>query len=291
MNRRAFTLIELLVVISIVAMLVAILLPALQKARKAVMTTQCLSNQRQHFLPLSQYIDDHRGYIPPTTSNWAGNPSSDPVNNPAGVSVGWAFRLTNLGYLPRISQDTTLRADGVRHFRLCPEAQAFDSGPVDALGKSHYVMLMEVTGSSNTQGASWVLTPPRKLPSILQPSITMALSEVQFSTSALGVRSFYSVGTSMDVTDVYRWRLGHNGLTPVATVYTKAPEDSHRHNRDSVNFTFFDGHAETRKFRSPDMEASSYNVSPTSAQMTAAQNAGGFGKIIGRLDNRRIDGH
>lgn len=58
---RAFTLIELLVVISIIALLIAILLPALQQARIASRHSQSLSQVRQIQLALSIYADDNKG--------------------------------------------------------------------------------------------------------------------------------------------------------------------------------------------------------------------------------------
>ena len=62
--KKSFTLIELLVVIAIIAILAAILMPALQQARERAMTTNCMSNLRQMSTAGSMYMDDHRGFWP-----------------------------------------------------------------------------------------------------------------------------------------------------------------------------------------------------------------------------------
>src|SRR5256885_14445960 len=65
-SRRGFTLVELLVVIGIIALLIAILMPALSKARKQAAGAACMSNVRQLMIGCIMYAGENKGYIPYT---------------------------------------------------------------------------------------------------------------------------------------------------------------------------------------------------------------------------------
>ena len=81
---RGFTLVELLVVIGIIALLISILLPSLNKARQQGQMIKCLSNIRSIQMAVTMYANENRQYVPAV--NWGGG-----ATNNGKVLAGWLY--------------------------------------------------------------------------------------------------------------------------------------------------------------------------------------------------------
>jgi len=87
--RKAFTLIELLVVIAIIAILAAMLLPALSQAKDNALKTTCINNLKQMGVTLHLYTEDALEYMP--IPNWDGGAAQTTAGAPNKPYVGWLY--------------------------------------------------------------------------------------------------------------------------------------------------------------------------------------------------------
>lgn len=130
--RCAFTLTELLVVVAIIAVIAAMLLPAVGLVRDAARATTCLSNLRQISVGFGLYANDHHGLWP-----YDANTPDDPN--------GWQMYFTSDAFLEYL--DASRDAD-VASIRKCPSAE-----PAVAVRASHYSCARNLTGRPTVPAA------------------------------------------------------------------------------------------------------------------------------------------
>jgi len=110
-KRKGFTLIELLVVIAIIALLMAILMPALQRVKKQVWTILCRSNLNQYGLAARMYLDDNEGGFPYSFS-W--------LYKDGGRGCRWHDASNNLNENPDLGGELWPYLKS-KDIHLCPE--------------------------------------------------------------------------------------------------------------------------------------------------------------------------
>jgi prepilin-type N-terminal cleavage/methylation domain-containing protein/prepilin-type processing-associated H-X9-DG protein len=121
---RAFTLIELLVVVAIIALLLAILMPSLTRARAQARMTACKSNLREYGKACTYYLADYNDVFPPHTHHWEnedGTPTADGQGYPH-----WYNLLDWYWYGEFILPDQELQASEQQlRIARCPDLEDF----------------------------------------------------------------------------------------------------------------------------------------------------------------------
>ena len=181
-NRRGFTLIELLVVIAIIAILIGLLLPAVQKVREAAARTKCINNLKQMGLGLHNYHGAY-GHFPPGFTA-ATKPAA--ALQPSDYGPGWSLFYH---ILPFVEQDNLHRSINQNLPILAPVNRAGRETivPLYVCPSDDAPRLIDITDSGNT---TWAPPNTFTYPSPSSPLTVLGRASVSSYAGCLGTLGY-----------------------------------------------------------------------------------------------------
>ena len=214
--KKAFTLIELLVVIGIIAIVIGLLLPALNRAREQAKATQCLSNLRQLGAAAYVYANDNRGSFPPALNAFA---------------VSWDFDSTDPNHVvPGILWNGRTNMA----VQQCPSYEGKDLGGNDPFTGYNYNISYVGRGNGEFTPLGTVKETPAKLGSLRRTSETALFGDAM---SPGGTNKYMRAPIRLNGTDI------GDGVDATTRIYGT---QGFRH-RGRTNVCYADGHADSLK--------------------------------------------
>ena len=215
-KHSSFTLIELLVVIAIIAILAAILLPALNKARERGRAASCLSNLKQIGSSNGLYVNDYNGYLPCHNTAASGGP----------FIVNLIFPYHNNLWLYNCPSDTDLYN---RTAKPAADAEAWDKLP----GGMSYLPNTKLPTGVVTIGSSNVTVIAAKLGKAPKPSKQF------FFIDGTGHKIFIMFNNSK-THSALDWKVPGGSPSPIDS--TKTVRRGHARHGGVANVLYLDGH-------------------------------------------------
>ena len=221
MTRRAFTLVELLVVMGIIALLIGILLPALNVARQEARRVQCLSNLRQLATLAGLYINDNRGVYP--ISNFK-------VDTPtSSVSACWDFTTIADTATERLIPGLLYNGRGPTRVQQCPSYEGPSNTTADPYTGYNYNTSYIGHGDPDAAGHP---IPPAKATAVHRSSQVALFGDGEYVGANKYMRSPFTSNDEGKFADRYRY----------------AGTQGYRH-RKTTNVAYCDGHAASQRER------------------------------------------